>query len=144
MACWLGLAWNCIRAIRMQSRKGNRAIVWSNQKRGSWEEADQAAYGIVSDQPRLTTCRSKKIMCPFCEQKGHSIIEERNSIISYLVVALIVMIFGWYGLLLTPFALGTLRQHIHRCPKCLNAIKENSIFSSLEDNVTYLLSLLIS
>jgi uncharacterized protein YqgC (DUF456 family) len=55
--------------------------------------------------------------------------------VSYLVVIISIFVMGWYGLILMPFVLGLLRQHIHRCPKCLNAIKENSLFSSLEDNV---------
>lgn len=74
-------------------------------------------------------------MCQFCENRGTSIIEERNTLVSYLVVIILIMCLGWYGLLLAPFCFGVLRQHIHRCPKCLNAIKEKSIFSSLEDNV---------
>jgi hypothetical protein len=59
--------------------------------------------------------------------------------ISYFVVLLLMLTLGWFGVLLTPFTLGILRQHIHRCSKCLNAVKEKSIFSSLEDNVSHIL-----
>jgi|LauGreDrversion4_2_1035121.scaffolds.fasta_scaffold461624_1 hypothetical protein len=82
------------------------------------------------------------IVCPFCEHKGTSLIEERNTVISYLVIAIVLLLIGWYGLMLGPFIFGTLRQHIHRCPKCLNATKENSLFSSLEDNVSLKLIIL--
>jgi len=63
--------------------------------------------------------------------------------ISYLVVLIFLVLLGWYGILLAPFLMGILRQHIHRCPKCLNAIKEKSIFSSLEDNVRVALYLIV-
>jgi len=74
-------------------------------------------------------------VCPFCSHKGHSIIEEKNPILAYLVVTIFIFLIGWFGLFLSPMFMGILRQHIHRCPECLNAIKENSIFSALEDNV---------
>ena len=74
-------------------------------------------------------------MCQFCEHRGHSLIEERNTMISYLVLIVLFLLIGWLSIFITPLAFGLLRQHIHRCPKCLNAIKEKSIFSSLEDNV---------
>ena len=40
-----------------------------------------------------------------------------------------------YSLLIMPCILGLLRDQNHRCPKCHNEIKEDSIFSSLDDNL---------
>jgi hypothetical protein len=55
--------------------------------------------------------------------------------ISYLLLILLIVLFGWVGAVISPLFFGLFRQQLHRCPKCLNAIKEKSIFNSLEDNV---------
>jgi LITAF-like zinc ribbon domain len=54
--------------------------------------------------------RSKKILCPYCEHRGVSIIEERNMLLSYLAVLAFFVILGWVcGALLAPIILGLLR-----------------------------------
>ncbi|CDW76028.1 UNKNOWN [Stylonychia lemnae] len=78
---------------------------------------------------------AKQIKCQFCEHKGSSIIEERNTYTAYLLSIIVLILLGWFGILFVPFCLGLLRQQIHRCAKCLNAVKEKSLFSSLEDNI---------
>eukprot|EP00347_Sterkiella_histriomuscorum_P023465 403334541 len=84
---------------------------------------------------RLQLGLVKQIKCQYCEYKGPSIIEERNSTFAFLLAIIIIILMGWFGVLLTPFCFGIMRQQIHRCSKCLNAVKEKSLFSSLEDNI---------
>ena len=49
-------------------------------------------------------------MCQFCEHRGVSIIEEKNSMIAYLLTIILIIVLGWIGFLLIPFCFGILRQ----------------------------------
>jgi hypothetical protein len=45
------------------------------------------------------------------------------------------MFIGAFTVLLFPCVCGIFRLQMHRCPRCLNEYKEDSIFSSLDDTV---------
>jgi hypothetical protein len=51
-------------------------------------------------------------------------------------ICLFLFIFlGLYSLALAPFILGIFVQQKHRCPKCLNYIREDSVLNMLDDNI---------
>ena len=78
---------------------------------------------------------AKKIKCVFCEHKGRSLVETEQPWASYLISAVLIYLISYGSLLLIPFVFGILIRQIHRCPKCLNQIREESIFESLEDTI---------
>jgi len=78
---------------------------------------------------------SKRIKCPYCEHKGRSMLEESTPIYTWLLCLAVYLFLGLYSFVLMPCIIGLLRDQIHRCPKCHNEIKEDSIFSSLDDNL---------
>ena len=78
---------------------------------------------------------SKRIKCPYCEHKGRSLLEESTPITAWLLCFAVFLLLGMWSLLIMPCILGILRDQRHRCPKCHNEIKEDSIFSSLDDNL---------
>jgi len=79
--------------------------------------------------------KTKKIKCPFCEHKGRSLMQESTPAFTYIIVVSLFFLLGIFSFLLTPMIFGILRQQIHRCPKCLNEIKEDSIFTTLDDDI---------
>ena len=77
----------------------------------------------------------KRIKCPYCEHTGQSVLEESTPILAYLLSFALYLLIGFYAILLMPCIAGILRDQRHRCPKCHNEIKEDSIFSGLDDNI---------
>ena len=45
------------------------------------------------------------------------------------------LLIGFFFLIFVPFVVGLLRKQMHRCPKCMNEIREESVFESLNDNI---------
>ena len=78
---------------------------------------------------------AKRIKCPYCEHKGQSHLEESTPFYTYIICFIIYLALGMYSIVIFPCILGILRDQKHRCPKCHNEIKEDSLFSSLEDNI---------
>ena len=97
---------------------------------------------------------SKHIKCKFCGEKGQSIVEESTSILTYIVFAIYLILtwewglknrspFGFYGyfafafLIVLPLIGGIFRIQTHSCKNCLNEVRQDSIFSSIdmEDNI---------
>jgi transposase len=62
-------------------------------------------------------------------------VEEQQPWATYVIAISLYMLVGVWSILVFPFIVGLLRQQKHRCQKCLNYIKEVSIFESLEDNI---------
>ena len=83
----------------------------------------------------LKESHTKKIKCIYCEHVGRSICEVSQPWITYVVLLLLCLLVGWLSCCLFPFVLGILRRQIHRCPRCLNPIREESIFECLDDNI---------
>ena len=73
--------------------------------------------------------------CPYCEEKINSIVEERTPLIVYILCFASFMLLGYLGFLLFPCLAGVFRRLTHRCPKCLNEIREDFLFSSLDDEI---------
>ena len=61
--------------------------------------------------------------------------EESNPPIAYVLCVVLLLLFGYLGVVLVPCLLGVFRSQTHRCPKCLNEIKEDSIWAQLDDNI---------
>ena len=78
---------------------------------------------------------AKRIKCCYCEHKGHSILEEYTPFYAYIICFIAYLVLGLYSLVILPCILGIFRDQKHRCPKCHNEIKEDSIFSCLDDNI---------
>ena len=78
---------------------------------------------------------SKRIKCPYCEHKGLSNLEESTPIHAWLLCFAVWIVLGLLSFLIMPIILGLLRDQRHRCPKCHNEIKEDSVFASLDDNL---------
>ena len=81
--------------------------------------------------------RSTKVKCPFCDAVSNSIVEYRPSLIGYLITVLSMLLFGLIGFIMLPVLVNLTKSAIHRCAKCLNEVKTNSIFgfSSMDDKV---------
>jgi hypothetical protein len=76
-------------------------------------------------------------------------VEESTSIITYLIFFILILLTWtssfassiWYFILMLFFVLpilgGIFRIQTHSCPKCLNEVRQNSIFSKLDidDNI---------
>ena len=78
---------------------------------------------------------NKEIKCPFCAHVGRSVMEESNSLIVYVLCFVLVLCFGLLAVIIFPCLLGVFRLQTHRCPKCMNEIKEDSIWAQLDDNI---------
>ena len=78
---------------------------------------------------------TKRIKCPYCEHKGQSNLEESTPVYVYALCFILYLALGIYCVILFPCIVGILRDQKHRCPKCHNEIKEDSIFSSLDDSI---------
>lgn len=78
---------------------------------------------------------AKRIKCPYCEHKGQSVLEESTPVHAWLLCFAVYILMGIYSFVVMPCILGLLRDQRHRCPKCRNEIKEDSVFSCLDDNL---------
>ena len=60
-----------------------------------------------------------------------------TNLLGYLLAILGILVFGVLSLLLMPFLVGLTKQAVHKCAKCLNDVKQSSLFglNSLEDKV---------
>jgi len=58
-------------------------------------------------------------------------------LLGYLLAIFGILVFGVLSLLLMPFLVGLTKQAVHKCAKCLNDVKQSSLFglNSLEDKV---------
>ena len=80
--------------------------------------------------------QERKIKCPYCEHKGHSIMEEdQECLVTIVSLAILYLLIGFFTIILMPCVCGIFRSQIHRCPRCLNEHKEESVYSTLDDNV---------
>lgn len=79
--------------------------------------------------------KAKEIKCPHCDHKGQSIVEEHTPIFVTLFVCILPMTLGFVSLILIPCIVPLFLQITHRCPRCLNEIKEDSLFAQLNDNI---------
>ena len=75
--------------------------------------------------------------CPHCDSVSHSIVAYETNLLGYLLAVLGILVFGIMSLMLMPFLVGLTRQAVHKCAKCLNDVKQSSLFglNSLEDKV---------
>lgn len=60
-----------------------------------------------------------------------------TNLLGYLLAVFGILIFGVLSLLMMPFLVGLTRQAVHKCARCLNDVKQASLFGfdSLEDKV---------
>ena len=92
----------------------------------------------------IQMAQTKIIKCNYCGHKGQSLVEESTSVISYLIIAMIVMAtWDWqiasswlyplsFILCIFPIIAGFFRIQSHSCSKCLNEVKQSSIFNYLD------------
>lgn len=75
--------------------------------------------------------------CPHCDSVTYSIVAYETNLLGYLLAILGIMIFGVMSFVMMPFLVGLTKQAVHKCAKCLNDVKESSLFglNSLEDKV---------
>ena len=66
-----------------------------------------------------------------------SIVAYETNLLGYLLAVFAIMFFGLMSLLIMPFLVGLTKQAVHKCGKCLNDVKQSSLFglNSLEDKV---------
>ena len=78
-----------------------------------------------------------KSKCPFCQTDAFSIVEYQNNVLGYLISFIVFIVFGWLAFCLIPFVFTITKTAVHRCPRCLNQMKNNSMmgFSSMDDKV---------
>lgn len=60
-----------------------------------------------------------------------------TNLLGYLLAVFFIMVFGVLSLMMMPFLVGLTKQAVHKCAKCLNDVKQSSLFglNSLEDKV---------
>ena len=60
-----------------------------------------------------------------------------TNLLGYLLAVFGILVFGVLSLLMMPFLVGLTKQAVHKCAKCLNDVKQSSLFglNSLEDKV---------
>lgn len=75
----------------------------------------------------------RKIKCVYCEHESRSIVKESWPWAAPLIVILAFLALGIMACVLVPCILGVLRRQIHCCPRCLNQIREESVFECLDD-----------
>ena len=75
--------------------------------------------------------------CPHCDSVSFSIVAYETNLLGYLLAVFFIMVFGVLSLLMMPFLVGLTKQAVHKCAKCLNDVKQSSLFglNSLEDKV---------
>ena len=66
-----------------------------------------------------------------------SIVSYETNLLGYLIAVFAILIFGIMSMLIMPFLVGLTKQAQHKCGKCLNDVKQASLFglNSLEDKV---------
>lgn len=81
--------------------------------------------------------KSVKLDCPFCAHKGDSLVDYKTNILGYLLALILLLGLGWLSFCVLPMVLSLTKSAVHRCPKCLNVVKNNSFlgFNSMEDKV---------
>ena len=78
---------------------------------------------------------TKRIKCFYCEHKGHSELEECTPYYVYILCFIAYLILGYYSIVIIPCIVGIFRDQAHRCPKCHNEIKQEDLFTCLDDNI---------
>lgn len=75
--------------------------------------------------------------CPHCDAVSQSIVAYETNLLGYLIAVFAILVFGSLSLLMMPFLVGLTKQAVHKCAKCLNDVKQSSMFglNSLEDKV---------
>lgn len=68
---------------------------------------------------------------------SNSIIAYETNLLGYLLAVMGILFFGALSMMLIPFLVGLTKQGVHKCAKCLNDVKQSSMFglNSLEDEV---------
>lgn len=81
--------------------------------------------------------KSVKLHCPFCDTKGDSLVDYKTNILGYVLALILLLGLGWLSFCVLPLVLSLTKSAVHRCPKCLNVVKNNSFlgFNSMEDKV---------
>ena len=81
---------------------------------------------------------AKKIKCPYCDHRGDAHESDNTPIYVYVICFVLYIGLGVYSVPIIPCILGIFRNVRYRCPKCHNEIKEDSVLSSLDDNIVSL------
>ena len=81
--------------------------------------------------------KSQKVKCPHCDTVSHSIVAYEANLLGYVLAFVAILIFGILSVFIMPFLVGLTKQAVHKCAKCLNDVKQSSMFglNSLEDKV---------
>lgn len=81
--------------------------------------------------------KSVNLDCPYCKTRSQSLVDYKTNILGYLLALILLLGLGWLSFCILPLVLSLTKSAIHRCPKCLNVVKNNSFlgFNSMEDKV---------
>ena len=67
------------------------------------EELEEQERQIVSLK---VSNKTRKIKCQYCEHKGSSLMEESVQAVGWVICLFLLICFGLYSLIITPFILG--------------------------------------
>lgn len=71
--------------------------------------------------------------CPHCDYTGYTIVEQKTTYISYILMILFIFVFGiFFSILLMPLVILLTRSFFHKCPSCFKEVgSDNKILSIL-------------
>ena len=111
----------------------------SDANRRSERQMEVIRYSYLEDPEEgvLFEEHSVELKCPFCNTNAYSIVEYKSNILGYLVSLILLFALGWLSFWILPLVLSLTKSAVHRCSKCLNEVKNNSLlgFNSMEDKV---------
>ncbi len=75
--------------------------------------------------------------CQFCSSDVTSTVEYNNTVLGYLICALLILSLGLFGAIISAFVFPLCRSANHRCPKCYNLIVSNMFLGlpTMQDQV---------
>lgn len=75
--------------------------------------------------------------CQFCSSDVTTTIEYGNTILGFVLCALLIVLLGIYGIVISVFLFPLCRSANHRCPKCYNLVISNMFLGlpTMQDQV---------
>jgi len=72
--------------------------------------------------------------CPNCDYTGYTIVEQKTTYISYVLMILFIFLFGiFFSIILMPLVILLTRSFFHKCPSCFKDVaSDNKILSILD------------
>jgi hypothetical protein len=96
------------------------------------EEKKNRKVNLFKNQPIF-------FKCPHCGHSGHTIVDQKTTYISYVLMVFVIFAFGlFFSFMMMPFVILLTRTFYHRCSVCLGEVgADNKLLSiiNLEDKV---------